>query len=58
MWRLSSIESLDATILLHVLGSSRLAPKGWNRQNIEIILETQVIEGRSEAARIAAVHLW
>jgi hypothetical protein len=33
-------------------------PKGWDRKNIEIVLETQVIEGRSGPPRIDAVHVW
>ena len=33
-------------------------PKDWNRKNIEIVLETQIIEGRSGPPRIAAVHVW
>jgi len=37
---------------------SRVAPKGWDRKNIEVILETQIIEGRSGPPRIAAVHVW
>jgi hypothetical protein len=33
-------------------------PKGWDRKNVEIVLETQVIEGRSGPPRIDAVHVW
>jgi hypothetical protein len=33
-------------------------PKGWQNKNIEVVLETQVIDGRSGPPRIAAVHLW
>lgn len=34
------------------------APKGWYHRNIEIVLETQVIDGRSGPPRVAAVHVW
>jgi len=34
------------------------APKGWQRKNIEVVLETQIIDGRSGPPRIAAVHVW
>ena len=37
---------------------TRQAPKGWQYKNIEIVLETQVIDGRSGPPRIAAVHVW
>jgi hypothetical protein len=37
---------------------SRVAPKGWDRKNIEVILETQVIQGRSGPPRIVAAHVW
>jgi hypothetical protein len=33
-------------------------PSDWKRKNLEIVLETQVIEGRSGPPRISAVHLW
>jgi hypothetical protein len=34
------------------------APKGWQHKNIEVVLETQVIDGRSGPPRIAAMHTW
>jgi hypothetical protein len=37
---------------------ARRVPANWNRRNIEIVLETQVIDGRSGPPRIAAVHVW
>jgi hypothetical protein len=33
-------------------------PSGWNRKNIEIVLETQVIQSRSGPPRITAVQVW
>ena len=33
-------------------------PSNWKQKNIEIVLETQVIQGRSGPPRISAVHLW
>jgi hypothetical protein len=33
-------------------------PANWKQKNIEIVLETQVIQGRSGPPRISAVHLW
>jgi hypothetical protein len=34
------------------------APGDWKRRNVELVLETQVIEGRSGPPRISAVHVW
>jgi hypothetical protein len=34
------------------------APKGWGSKNIEIVLETQVIDDRSGPPRVAAIHVW
>jgi len=33
-------------------------PQNWKQKNIEIVLETQVIQGRSGPPRITAVHVW
>jgi hypothetical protein len=33
-------------------------PQNWKQKNIEILLETQVIQGRSGPPRITAVHVW
>jgi hypothetical protein len=33
-------------------------PKDWAHKNLEIVLETQVIQGRSGPPRISAVHIW
>ena len=33
-------------------------PSDWKRKNLEIVLETQVIQGRSGPPRISAVHVW
>jgi hypothetical protein len=30
----------------------------WNHHNIEFVLETQVIDGRSGPPRVVAVHVW
>jgi hypothetical protein len=35
-----------------------LVPRDWKRKNLEIVLETQVIQGRSGPPRISAVHVW
>jgi hypothetical protein len=35
-----------------------LVPGDWKRKNLEIVLETQVIEGRSGPPHIDAVHIW
>jgi hypothetical protein len=34
------------------------APKDWSHKNMEIVLETQVIDGRSGPPRIDAVYVW
>jgi len=33
-------------------------PSDWSRKNIEIVLETQVIQSRSGPPRIKAIHMW
>jgi hypothetical protein len=30
----------------------------WKRKNLEIVLETQVIQGRSGPPHVVAVHVW
>jgi hypothetical protein len=37
---------------------SKLLPRDWKRKNLEVVLETQVIEGRSGPPRLIAVHVW
>jgi len=36
----------------------RQVPQNWKQKNMEIVLETQVIQGRSGPPRITAVHVW
>jgi hypothetical protein len=33
-------------------------PRDWERKNLEIVLETQVIQNRPGPPRIGAVHVW
>lgn len=35
-----------------------LAPQNWQSKNIEIVLETQVIQGRSGTPHVRAIHIW
>lgn len=42
----------------HMRDLARQAPKNWQNKNIEVVLETQVIDGRSGPPRVAAVHVW
>jgi hypothetical protein len=42
----------------HMKKLIRVAPKGWEHKNMEIVIETQVIDGRSGPPRIAALHVW
>lgn len=37
---------------------SKQLPAGWQKKNIEVVLETQVIQGRSGPPRVKAVHVW
>jgi hypothetical protein len=37
---------------------TRNAPKDWSKMNMEVILETQVIDGRSGPPRLLAAHFW
>jgi hypothetical protein len=36
----------------------RVVPKDWEHKNMEIVIETQVIDGRSGPPRIAAAYVW
>ncbi len=42
----------------HMTDLAHQAPKGWERKNIEIVLETQVIDKRSGPPRVVAVYVW
>jgi hypothetical protein len=42
----------------HMEELARAAPRYWSHQNMEVVLETQVIDGRSGPPRIKAVHIW
>jgi hypothetical protein len=33
-------------------------PKDWNQKNIEVVVATQVLDGKAGAPTIAAVHYW
>jgi hypothetical protein len=33
-------------------------PVDWRKKNVEVVLETQVIQGRSGPPRVKAVHVW
>ena len=33
-------------------------PADWQKKNIEVVIETQVIQGRSGPPRVKAVHVW
>jgi len=46
---------VDATRMEEML---RQVPQNWKLRNMEIVLETQVIQGRSGPPRITAVHVW
>jgi hypothetical protein len=37
---------------------SAIAPTGWERMNVEIVLSTDVIRGKSGRPHIAATHFW
>jgi len=37
---------------------SAVAPKGWERMNLEIVLSTEVIRGKSGRPLILATHFW
>jgi hypothetical protein len=34
------------------------APRDWNQKNVEVVLETDVIQGRSGPPHVVAVHVW
>ena len=34
------------------------APRDWKRKNMEVVLETQMIQGRSGPPHVAAVYVW
>ena len=35
-----------------------MAPKGWERKNVELVLSTEVIKGKSGRPSIVATHFW
>jgi hypothetical protein len=35
-----------------------IAPPGWEKKNMELVLSTDVIKGRSGPASIVAVQFW
>jgi len=37
---------------------ARDAPAGWESRNLQVVIETEVIEGHSGPPRIVAVHVW
>jgi hypothetical protein len=37
---------------------NRLAPKGWNHGNVEVVLQTDVIDGHPGPPHIVASHFW
>jgi len=37
---------------------AKTAPKDWSKKNMELVLETQVIDGRSGPPRLVAAHFW
>ncbi|PWU06652.1 MAG: hypothetical protein C5B51_11835 [Terriglobia bacterium] len=37
---------------------SAQVPRGWQQRNLELVLSTEVIRGKSGRARIVATHLW
>jgi hypothetical protein len=37
---------------------TRPLPVNWNHRNVEFVLETQVIDGRSGPPRVVAIHVW
>jgi len=42
----------------HMEELMHVAPKDWEHKNMEIVIETQVIDGRSGPPRIATVYVW
>jgi hypothetical protein len=42
----------------HIDEMARQLPVDWSHRNVEVVLETQVIDGRSGPPRVAAVHVW
>ena len=46
---------VDAHRMQEILGQ---VSGDWKKKNLELVLETQVIDGRSGPPRISAVHIW
>jgi hypothetical protein len=42
----------------HMEELARAAPRDWSQKNMEVVLESQIIDGRSGPPRIKAVHVW
>jgi hypothetical protein len=49
-------EFLTETANLDALAAR--APKGWEGKNIEVVISTEIIDGRSGPPKIEAVHFW
>lgn len=41
-----------------MLGATKSAPRDWRRGNIEVVLATQVIDGKSGPPRVLATYFW
>jgi hypothetical protein len=39
-------------------GLADRAPAGWHSRNLQVVIETEVIDGHSGPPKIAAVHVW
>jgi hypothetical protein len=37
---------------------ARLAPRDWDRRNIEVVIQTKLVDGDWAAPRIVASHFW
>lgn len=38
--------------------ATRQAPRNWQSQNVEFVIATQVIEGKSACPRLVAAYYW
>jgi hypothetical protein len=46
---------VDERLMNEVL---KQVPSDWRKKNLEVVLETQLIQGRSGPPRVRAVHIW
>jgi hypothetical protein len=53
---IAGAQCLTSSVCLQNIAN--LAPRGWEKRNIEVVMETEMIEGARGPSRILRVHVW